>query len=377
MMKKKQPAVLDIIDIEKTLKDLKYPEENRSTIKNLLQKNKNHSCYVLGRNEHSKQLVDNINIDGFIDDYEKSATHWQGKPIIKYDQTPENAVVINCSLAISPLTAEKKLKQRKELTVINFYELLQSDHEGGLTPDFIKSARNDLMKNFEEYKQVYNKLSDDDSRTIFNKLLSYRLTGNIGFMKGFSIRVNDQYFEPFIGDMKNATFADCGGFDGDTTEEFIKRYPNHKHIHFFEPSRENLRKAKKRLEDKKQITYHPFALSDQKETLSFDANSGAASAISIKGSNLVYATTLDEQIPTNLSFIKMDLEGWEIKALSGSKAQIKQNHPTLAIAIYHNISDFWKIPKQILSNRSDYRIYIRHYTEGWSETIMYFIPYKA
>ena len=372
-MTTKKPSTFDIINIEKTLKELNHPKRNQATVQKLL-KNDRYACYVLGRNEHSKKLIKRIKVIGIIDDYEQHATSWQGKPIIKSDQLPENAIVINCSLAISPLTAEKNLNKKRNISVINFYELLRFDTKCELTPIFIKQAQEDLNNNFEKYRKVYNSLSDSNSRSTFNKLLSYRLTGNIHFMEGFSIRVKDQYFEPFIGDMVNAVFADCGGFDGDTTEEFIKRYRSYKHIHFFEPSKESLSKAKKRLQNNANITYHPFALSEKTETLSFDANCGAASAISKKGTNLVNASTLDTLVPQKLSFIKMDLEGWEIKALSGSKRHIKQNHPTLAIAIYHDISDFWKVPEQVLSYRSDYDIYIRHYTEGWSETIMYFIP---
>lgn len=35
---------------------------------------------------------------------------------------------------------------------------------------------------------------------------------------------------------------------------------------------------------------------------------------------------------------------------------------------------FWKIPEQIFTIRDDYEIYMRHYTEGTDETVMFFIP---
>lgn len=52
------------------------------------------------------------------------------------------------------------------------------------------------------------------------------------------------------------------------------------------------------------------------------------------------------------------------------------NHPKIAISVYHKSSDFRKIPEQILSIRSDYKIYLRHYTESIYETVMFFIPIK-
>jgi hypothetical protein len=31
----------------------------------------------------------------------------------------------------------------------------------------------------------------------------------------------------------------------------------------------------------------------------------------------------------------------------------------------------------ILGIRRDYKVYLRHHTEGWSGTVMYFVPDKA
>jgi hypothetical protein len=70
----------------------------------------------------------------------------------------------------------------------------------------------------------------------------------------------------------------------------------------------------------------------------------------------------------------MDLEGWEIKALEGARQHIVADHPTLAIAVYHHPSDFWQIFEYVKNLRHDYNVFLRHYTEGWSETVMYFVP---
>ena len=70
----------------------------------------------------------------------------------------------------------------------------------------------------------------------------------------------------------------------------------------------------------------------------------------------------------------MDIEGGELKALQGAKKLIAQFKPRLAISVYHRFSDFWVIPKEILSLSVDYKIYLRHYTEGVDETVMFFVP---
>tara|TARA_R110000803_G_scaffold119576_1_gene187848 strand:- start:120 stop:293 length:174 start_codon:yes stop_codon:yes gene_type:complete len=36
--------------------------------------------------------------------------------------------------------------------------------------------------------------------------------------------------------------------------------------------------------------------------------------------------------------------------------------------------DLWPIPKTIFNIRDDYNLYLHHYTEGVTETVMFFIP---
>ncbi len=70
----------------------------------------------------------------------------------------------------------------------------------------------------------------------------------------------------------------------------------------------------------------------------------------------------------------MDIEGEEIAALEGARSAIVEHHPRLAISAYHRYDDLWKIPERILSYRSDYDVCLRHYTEGITETVMFFLP---
>jgi len=51
-------------------------------------------------------------------------------------------------------------------------------------------------------------------------------------------------------------------------------------------------------------------------------------------------TTLDAAIGQPVSFIKMDLEGWELNALEGSRAHILEDRPKLAISVYHAGTNF-------------------------------------
>ena len=83
---------------------------------------------------------------------------------------------------------------------------------------------------------------------------------------------------------------------------------------------------------------------------------------------------LDSLVNEQTTYIKMDIEGAEAFAIEGAESTILRDHPRLAICVYHKVDDLWKIPEQVLKIRDDYKLYLRHYTEGVDETVMFFIP---
>jgi len=167
--------------------------------------------------------------------------------------------------------------------------------------------------------------------------------------------------------------VDAGGFDGDTTEEFCRRYPDYRRVYLFEPSQHNMRAAKVRLEAFPRIAFHAEALSDQPGSMRFNAEAGSASAVTSGPGEDVKVTTLDLAVAEPVSFIKMDLEGWELKALAGCGRHIGDDRPKLAIAVYHRAADFREVWRYARSIHPDYKVYLRHYTQGWSETVMFFV----
>lgn len=101
------------------------------------------------------------------------------------------------------------------------------------------------------------------------------------------------------------------------------------------------------------------------------------SGISQKGKSTVEAVTLDEVLGgEEITFIKMDIEGAEMKALKGAEKIIAKQRPKLAICIYHLENDLWEIPYFILNTFENYKIYIRHYQPEnlRGDTVLYAIP---
>ncbi len=163
-----------------------------------------------------------------------------------------------------------------------------------------------------------------------------------------------------------------GGYTGDTSMNFIQKFKNYKKIYLFEPMIENMKQAKNNLSSYQNIEYFECGLSNFEGVVSF--NDDASSAIIEEGNIKINVNYLDNIIDDRVDFIKFDIEGAEQDAIDGAKKLIKNHNPVMAICIYHKAEDWYKIPKKILSINSDYKIYLRHYMEGISETVMYFVP---
>jgi FkbM family methyltransferase len=330
--------------------------------------------YLLGRNEHSAALSKVIDIDGFVDDFVELGTVWHGKPVLKGDDVPRHAIIVNCSMSISPVLAHKRIEKLGVAGALSYADLCKILPDLVPLPNFVLETRSDIRKNQIRWETMSESLTDDLSRRVLDDLISFRLTGDYRSMRSYTVRFKDQYWEDFLELGSGEIFVDAGGFDGDTTEEFCRRYPDYEKVFLFEPSLINCEKARARLSGCRSIEFIQLGLSDSVGSLWFNPDEGSASSIGESGTCQIDVTTLDHEIEGKVTFIKMDLEGWELKALEGSKRHIVEDHPKLAISVYHHPSDFWRIFESIISLRQDYDIFLRHYSEGWSETVMFFVP---
>lgn len=327
--------------------------------------------YIFGRNNWAESIANKIEIDGFIDDFTED-TEYLGKPIISIENVPNNALVVVVVIG-KPLIAEKRVKQF-QFDSIDYYSFFKYSGLPIKQIMFWDGMIDDINNNLSKYEWIYSLLHDKTSKNQFCNIINFRLSYDLDYMRGFKAIEDEQYFEDFLElNIDGESFVDVGAYDGYTTEEFIKIAPNFKKVFLFEPEEKNIQVAKDRLRAFDNIQFFQLGLSDKKETLKFDV-SGSSSKISEDGEVIIHVDRLDDIIKEEVTFIKMDIEGAERKAIDGAKGIIKKYHPKLAISVYHKKDDFWKIPEQILSIRDDYIIYLRHYTEGISETIMFFLP---
>lgn len=328
--------------------------------------------YVLGRNEYAVSIANAIEIAGFIDDF-TSETVFLGKPIFKMADVPKGSMVVSSVIFVVPLTALNNLHNHG-LTCLDYFSF---KHYSGLeikAIDFIESARMHILDNIDEYISLYDRFADNLSKNIFEKFVHFRLSSDIKHLNGF---VNDQewqYFEDFLKFKSGDVFVDAGGFDGQTVINFIEKCPKYRSVHFFEPEPANISIARSRLSAFQNINYYNHGLGDTQGVLRFSSGGGSASAINDDGDIEIRVDTIDNVINEPVSIIKMDIEGSEIPALRGAKKHIEQDHPVLIICCYHKYDDLLNIPAEVYAIRNDYSLYLRHYTEGLHESVMFFIP---
>ena len=134
-----------------------------------------------------------------------------------------------------------------------------------------------------------------------------------------------------------------------------------------------------KLNDIKNVVQVNRGLGDKEDFVGMFAD-GSASFLSDKRQEKVEVTTIDSFVDKNnlnIGLIKMDLEGYEFKAVKGAASTIKRFKPLLLISIYHNEKDFFEIKpliEKIVKNEYEFKIRKLNPFHPTQETMLIFIP---
>jgi FkbM family methyltransferase len=173
--------------------------------------------------------------------------------------------------------------------------------------------------------------------------------------------------------------VDCGAFDGDTLRLFLGHGSRARYLGF-EPdpqSYESLAQFVETLpaEVRRRVAIRQCAVGSKTQMQPFEASGSVASVVSVIGNTRVQAFTLDDLLKSKqANFVKMDIEGAELDALSGARRMLARDRPILAIAAYHRASDLWNIPRLIKLIVPEYNLHLRRYAEDCWELVCYAIP---
>ena len=176
---------------------------------------------------------------------------------------------------------------------------------------------------------------------------------------------------------------DCGGCYGDTALYFAHKVGPQGKVFSFEFVPANLDIWRKNIELnpslKPAIRLVEAPVSDKSGQELFLEGCGPGTRIVPKPSSVgaasVRTAAIDDVVEREnlerVDFVKMDIEGSELAALQGAEKTLRKFRPTLAVSAYHNLSDFWTIPRYLKSLELGYNFYLRHFTIHAEETVLF------
>ena len=224
-----------------------------------------------------------------------------------------------------------------------------------------------LVKHREDFEWIYKVLKDYRSKRILVNILYYWLMSDPKKIKQIHDQTFNQYFDlDIVTCSKKEVFVDIGGFIGDTLVSYKKNFGAgcYRKMYCYEIAPANIEYIKKNIKlfNLDNVTVREKGASDRKGIMYLSSDKvSSVNKLSHKGTIAVPIVKIDEDIKEDVTFIKMDIEGGEEKALLGCLDKIKKNHPKLALSVYHNHKDLWKLPRIINEADPSYDFYLRYY----------------
>lgn len=226
--------------------------------------------------------------------------------------------------------------------------------------------------------EAYLLMEDGLSQKTYKELLSFFLSDRD--IKFTLCQAEKQYMpdETYLP-IKNECIIDCGAYNGDTMRAFYSGLGAWCSYTGIEPDLHNWEELnasiqtdlpKELAERTKTIC---AAISNKAGSATFCANGNTTSHISEESVHNTPVIKLDDAIQEPVSFIKMDIEGFELRALQGAEGLICKNQPLLAICGYHRQADLWEIPLYMKDLLPNHKIYLRNYV-GIIEYVFYAVP---
>lgn len=292
------------------------------------------------------------------------------------------------------------------LLPIHFIHLIQitkfKDYDEGRIIHYGFKYHKFIVDHFEELIANTCLFSDPYSKLSYLNLILYKLTLNPVYLEAIAVGRGGYYdFNTYLFDKsflkfsEKEVYVDAGAFTGDSIEAFLYAVNGkYQHIYSFEPSLENNRLIRSRLQSLQTFFIPSFvdtvSLIDKGVwshscELVFNENF-VLSAKGVRSSPLgghlidsglrtysssdlsgdlaiakVPVISIDEGTNLDATFIKYEVEGSELEGLIGASKTLQKNRPKLAVALYHKPEDILVLPNFIRDIGLDYKIGLRQH----------------
>lgn len=243
--------------------------------------------------------------------------------------------------------------------------------------DYLKT--HDRQRVIDNICSVIDMLEDEESCRVMTRLIQEWTTSEYHFGQLDDICVLPQYFQKnILPKCSDEVYVDCGAYIGDDIPGFIKYTEGQfKSYYAFELNSESYRQLVHNISEhwreyEKKFFLVNKGVSERTGNIYY-LEEGEGSHVSSEGKTKGEVVALDDYFgeKSRVTFIKMDIEGSEMQALRGADKLISNNFPKMAICLYHKTDDMWKIPLYIKQRWPEYKLYIRHHTDLFNETVCY------
>lgn len=319
-----------------------------------------------------------IKIKGILDSNHEG--EYQGIPItklsefLKMNPNKDNWFVISAPAYADEMIEQLSIHFTREN--IFFFEMLLyaidvSDPE---------MYRQYVLLHWAEFLELSKTLADNKSRETLEAVVKGRISGEVeNFQQCY---VPDQYYPSDIIQLTDGeVMVELGSNKGETLLKFIERCPNYRSVYCFEPDKvciPSLDRIKENMRGGGTIHIVTKGAWDCSTVLKFCSDGEGAGNAHIQleedGEAIfqIETTAVDETVKEPITFLKMDVEGAELRAVYGARKQIIENHPKLAISVYHKYMDILEIWSYLRKLVPEYQFYLRHHGRcAGDDTILY------
>lgn len=231
----------------------------------------------------------------------------------------------------------------------------------------------------DEMEAVYRMLADGQSRSIFENIINYKLSGKLCYLRA-AVSDEDAVMKELVCADKIRSYLDLGAYNGDTVRRMFDFAPQLNTVRAMEPDARNYKKLAlyAEQETRAEVRTYPFAAWNKRETLTFRVEGNRNSTVAKNGTTGIAVTQAKEkQIEAetpdaildgaSVDYIKYDVEGAEYEALLGTAETIAAYRPHLLVSLYHRTEDLYRLPQLVKRLNPEYRLYLRRfrYVPAW------------
>ena len=216
----------------------------------------------------------------------------------------------------------------------------------------------------EEFAQARSLFADERSREVFDRVISYKLTGALEPLRASECDP-DEPRRAILHPQNYQVACDLGAYTGDTAKELLSIAPQIARIYALEPDRRNFAKLSAYAQSEPRVCALRVGAWNCESTQSV-RNDGGRGAGRGAGETVRF-DALDRLVNKKVDYIKFDVEGSEREALLGAREIISRDRPEMLVSLYHRSEDLYALPLLIHELRPDYRMYLRRfpYIPAW------------